>query len=53
MAKNYYAVLGISDNADSDEIRGAYRRLAKEFHPDRYSDGSDIFRQIQGSIILA
>lgn len=47
MAKNYYAVLGISTDAGSDEIRTAYRRLVKEYHPDRYSGGSEIFRQIQ------
>ena len=47
MAKSYYAILGISSGAKADEIRAAYRRLAKEFHPDRYSGGSDIFQQIQ------
>jgi molecular chaperone DnaJ len=47
MAKSYYAILGISSNATEDEIRSAYRRLAKEFHPDHYQGGSDIFRDIQ------
>lgn len=27
--KNYYAILEISENADSQEIKRAYRRLAK------------------------
>lgn len=33
---NYYAVLGVKFTADTSEIRCAYRRLAKEFHPDRH-----------------
>lgn len=47
MAKSYYAILGISSNATEDEIRSAYRRLAKEFHPDHYEGSSKIFREIQ------
>lgn len=35
---NYYEILGISDSAGIDEIRGAYRRLAFTYHPDRNSD---------------
>jgi len=47
MAKSYFAILGISPNATVDEIRSAYRRLAKEFHPDHYAEGSERFRDIQ------
>jgi DnaJ-class molecular chaperone len=47
MAKSYFAILGISPNATVDEIRSAYRRLAKEFHPDLYSGSSERFRDIQ------
>ncbi len=47
MVKSYYAILGISSGAKANEVRAAYRRLVKEFHPDRYSGGSEAFRQIQ------
>jgi len=47
MAKSYYTILGISSGATADEIKAAYRRLAKEFYPDHYSTGRGLFHQIQ------
>jgi molecular chaperone DnaJ len=32
--KNYYEVLGVSENATQEEIRKAFRRMAKKHHPD-------------------
>lgn len=47
MAKSYYAILGISSKSTPDQIKSAYRRLSKEFHPDYYSGSRDIFQEIQ------
>ncbi len=32
--KNYYAALGVAPNADDKTIRDAYRKLARQYHPD-------------------
>ena len=38
MSRNLYSVLGLSKNADTAEIRTAYKQLAKEHHPDKGGD---------------
>ncbi len=41
MPKDYYKVLEINRDANADEIKSAYRRLAKKYHPDVFATADD------------
>lgn len=48
--KNHYIVLGIASNASFQEIKSAYRKLAKKHHPDRnqnHQRSEEAFKEIQ------
>jgi molecular chaperone DnaJ len=47
MGKNYYKILGILPTATPRDVRDAYRRSAKELHPDHYGENSSPFLEVQ------
>lgn len=47
--RDYYEVLGVSKNADEKEIKSAFRKLAKKYHPDvsKEPDAAEKFKEAQ------
>ena len=43
---DYYTILGVNKNADPDEIKKAYRKMAAQHHPDKGGDTAK-FQEVQ------
>ena len=51
MAKSLYETLGVSENASADEIKKAYRKLARKYHPDinKTDEAQEKFKEINAA----
>ena len=52
-AQNYYQILNVTSRADKEDVKRAYFKLAKRYHPDRYRGGalSEVHKEIEAIFI--
>src|SRR3982751_1372491 len=50
--KDYYSILGVGKNASAEEIKKAYRKLARQYHPDKNpgdAAAEERFKEVQNA----
>jgi len=47
--KDYYSVLGIDRGSSEEQIKKAYKKLALKYHPDKYHDDGEMFKQVNSA----
>src|SRR5438445_5802931 len=47
--KDYYKVLGVPEHATPKEIKAAYRRLSKQYHPDQNPGSEERFKDVSAA----
>lgn len=47
MAQDYYKVIGVTPGASEEEIKSAYRRMAKKYHPDAHPGDGECERRFR------
>src|ERR1700728_952494 len=47
--RDYYQILGVTRAADADEVKRAYRKLARKYHPDvsKEKNAEEKFKEVQ------
>ena len=58
MSKDYYKILEVEKNANMDDIKKSFRKLAMQYHPDKNPDDKEseekfrsIFKNLSGKIL--
>ncbi|KAJ9450447.1 Chaperone protein DnaJ [Diplonema papillatum] len=46
---DHYTVLGVQRAASGHDIKAAFKRLAKAYHPDKNADGEALFKEVSAA----